>query len=79
METGADVLAVATDEDELCQHMSETVELHHQRRWTEVRGCCSDLDGDLQDDLISIDADGTLASVHLVVVVFDHRHRHRTF
>ena len=58
-----DVLAVASDEDELCQHMSGnswsyTTNVSMNEKFEDA--VLADLDGDLQDDLISIDADGTL-------------------
>ena len=58
-----DILAVATDEDELCQHMSGnswtyTTNVSMNEKFEDA--VLADLDGDSQDDLISIDADGTL-------------------
>ena len=58
-----DILAVAIDEDELCQHMSGnswsyTTNVSMNEKFEDA--VLADLDGDSQDDLISIDADGTL-------------------
>ena len=59
----SDILAVAIDEDELCQHMSGnswsySTNVSMNEKFEDA--LLADLDGDSQDDLISIDADGTL-------------------
>mgnify|MGYP003330694378 FL=1 len=58
----SDILAVAIDEDELCQHMSGnswsySTNVSMNEKFEDA--FLADLDGDSQDDLISIDADGT--------------------
>ena len=58
-----DILAIAFDEDVLCQHMSGnswnySTNVSMNEKFEDA--VLADLDGDLQDDLISIDADGTL-------------------
>ena len=58
-----DILAVAIDENELCQHISGnswsyTTNVSMNEKFEDA--VLADLDGDSQDDLISIDADGTL-------------------
>ena len=58
-----DILAVAIDENELCQHISGnswnyTTNVSMSEKFEDA--VLADLDGDSQADLISIDADGTL-------------------
>ena len=59
-----DVLAIAEDEDTLCQHLSGTNSWSYSTNVTMNEkfedALLADMDGDGQDDLVSIDADGTL-------------------
>ena len=62
-DSASDILAVAEDEDTLCQHLSGnswayTTNVTMNEKFEDA--LLADLDGDGQDDLISIDADGTL-------------------
>jgi len=58
-----DILAVAEDEDMLCQHLSGsswsyTTNVTMNEKFEDA--ILADMDGDGQDDIVSIDADGTL-------------------
>ena len=59
-----DILAVASAEDTLCQHISGSnnwaysTNISMNEKFQDA--VLADMDGDGQDDLVSIDADGTL-------------------
>ena len=58
-----DILAVAEDEDNLCQHFSGNSWAYSSNVSMNEKfesAILADMDGDNQDDLVSIDADGTL-------------------